>query len=94
MRVEPPKKEFRTNDAFDDHGCIVSKPEDFNLPTLEQCENLAVAMGLPILAEGLRPPYYFESMRNLHALIQKAVTGDVEAATVLEILCARFGREI
>ncbi len=61
-------------------------------PSLEQCERLAVAMGLPILAEPLQPPTYRESMLNLHALIQRTIDGDEQAAATLAALKARFGR--
>jgi hypothetical protein len=62
-------------------------------PTLEQLENTALALGLPILSEGLRPPYYEESLRNLHAIAQKAMDGDEEAAKKLARLQAMFGRK-
>ena len=59
-------------------------------PTLEQCERAAVALGFPILAPGLQPPYYEESMRHLHALIQKSINGDEQAAKTLHHLRERF----
>ena len=60
-------------------------------PTLEQCENVALAMGLPILPESLRPPYYEQSMRNLHAIVAKCALGDKEACDKLEVLKTMFG---
>lgn len=59
-------------------------------PTLEQCENLAGAMGFPILPPGLQPPFYVEGMRNLHGLIVRTVNGDDEAAAVLAALKNAF----
>jgi hypothetical protein len=61
-------------------------------PTLEQLENTCLALGLPLLPEGLRPPYYEESLRNLHRIAQKALDGDEEAAKSLIHLKERFGR--
>lgn len=61
-------------------------------PTLEQMENLAVAVGLPILPPGLRPPHYETSMRNLHAIVQRAANGDEEAEKTLAALRAAFGK--
>lgn len=60
-------------------------------PTLEQCETVAVALGFPILSEGLRPPYYAESMLNLHRLVQRMADGDDVAARTLGTLQAAFG---
>lgn len=65
--------------------------EELPTPTLEQCENVAVALGFPILIEGLRPSYYEESMRNLHKLIQRTALGDMDAAAALARLRAAFG---
>jgi hypothetical protein len=64
-----------------------SQPE----PTMEQLENTMVAMGLPVLPEGLRPPFYRESLLNLHALVVRTVNGDEKAARSLDAFVAAFG---
>jgi len=61
-------------------------------PTLEQLENTCLALGLPLLPKSLRPPYYEQSLRNLHRLAQKALDGDEEAAKSLTYLKKMFGR--
>lgn len=62
------------------------------LPTLEQCENVALALGFPILPEEMRPPYYLDSMRNLHSLVVRTLNGDEQAERSLATLKAAFGR--
>lgn len=61
-------------------------------PTLKQMENLALALGFPILTGALRPPYYEESLRNLHGIVQRAASGDEDAGLTLAALKAAFGR--
>jgi hypothetical protein len=61
-------------------------------PTLEQLERAAEALGFPLLPESLRPPHYEESLRNLHAIISKAIAGDEEAGAKLVALQGMFGR--
>lgn len=74
-------------------GGVLYPKEEAPKPTLEQCENAALALGLPILIEGLRPPYYEESMRNLHAIIAKCAMGDEEACEKIAFFKRAFGRK-
>jgi hypothetical protein len=67
------------------------EPEPENEPTLEQLERTALLLGFPLLPEGLRPPYYEESLRNLHRLVQQSIDGDEQASHTLALLKARFG---
>lgn len=85
VRVEPPRK---LPPDLPEEPAVEELPE----PTDEQLENFMLAMGFPLLIEGLRPPYYRESMLNLHRLAQKALYGDTQAATTLAALKERFGR--
>lgn len=59
-------------------------------PTDEQLERLTLALGLPTLPPGLRPPYWRKSMLNLHGMVQKAATGDPEANAALARLRRAF----
>lgn len=61
-------------------------------PTDEQLERLALALDLPTLSPALRPPHWRESMLNLHAIAQKAISGDEHSATVLAHLQMVFRR--
>lgn len=60
-------------------------------PTLEQLENVARLMGLPVLPPGLQPAHYRESLLNLHKLVVRMLNGDEQAERVLEALQAAFG---
>lgn len=62
-------------------------------PTDEQLENVALALGLPYLPPRMRPPYWRESMLNLHRLVQRALDGDAAAERTLAALLAVFGRD-
>lgn len=61
-------------------------------PSDEQLAHLATTLGLPTLPPSLRPAVWRESMLNLHALVQKAVDGDEQAALKLAHLRAMFSR--
>jgi hypothetical protein len=69
----------------------VTVPE---LPTLEQLENTAVAMGFRSILMVRHLPHYEESLRNLHALVVRTLNGDDEAASRLAMLKAAFGRNV
>jgi len=58
--------------------------------TLEQLENVAALLGLPILPAAFRPPHYRESLLNLHRLVQRMLDGDEEAARTVAVLKAAF----
>lgn len=62
-------------------------------PTVEQCEAVMRLLGLPTLPEGLRPPHYLESCRNLHALFVRTLNGDAEAERQIEMLKGAFGND-
>ena len=50
-----------------------------NEPTLEQCENVALALGFPLFSPLRHLPHYEQSLRNLHAIVTSAATGEPEA---------------
>lgn len=60
-------------------------------PTLEQLENVALALGLPLLPESLRPPFYRESLLNLHGLYVRVLNGDARARAAVERIRYAFG---
>ena len=63
-------------------------------PTLEQLENLALALGFPVLPCELQPPHYQEALRNLHRMTKRAVDGDQEAAASLITLREQFAKPL
>jgi hypothetical protein len=58
--------------------------------TVEQLERTWAVMGLPLLPEPYRPPYYEESLRNFHRIVQLAAMGDLQSAQTLAMLRERF----
>lgn len=53
------------------------------VPTLEQCENVALTLGFGSMLMLRSLPHYEESLRNLHALVQRVADGDEQSAAVL-----------
>jgi hypothetical protein len=87
QRVEPPRKpEPRAEPKATVEG---SEPTD------EQLCNLACAAGFPLLATPMfqKMPHWRESLLNLHALFQRAICGDQEAAIALDRLGSAFGSD-
>lgn len=80
-----PPREREQWEAMDESTRFYARkpePPALDEPTDEQLENVACALGLYTLASPLikRPPYWRESMLNLHALVQETAMGDEEAA--------------
>lgn len=62
-------------------------------PTDEQLESMALALGLPYMPPSLRPPYWRESMLNLHGIVQQSILGNSEASLALEAILGLFQEE-
>lgn len=62
-------------------------------PTIEQMENVAVALGFESILHARRAPHYRESLLNLHRLVQRMLNGDQQAEATLERLRHAFGRQ-
>jgi len=89
-RREWARREAARLRGYDDEAAHTT--EELPIPTDEQLERVAIALGFPILIGKLRPPHYREALLNLHGLVQKTADGDAGAAQTLAFLRERFAQ--